>query len=244
MSGLGTKLLSGTGIACILFLAGAALASPFAPAGRSAGEGARSSEETMKRHIVLLGASVGNAWNVGELPSRVGNDDYVFEYVGEYHFDKTAKLAEILARAQKPDAIILKECAAYFPGDLAAYQRSIRDWVARCRAAGVVPILATTVPVVKSYPVRILVLELLHGRLEYPSKAFPAIIAYNDWIRSYAASEGLVVLDLEAALRTSDRDRHLRGSYARRDGLHLNERAYRALDAIMIPTVSKVRFAR
>ena len=68
------------------------------------------------------------------------------------------------------------------------------------------------------------------------------MIAFNDWIREYAAEEGLVVVDLEAAVRTSDTDRHLNGRYATRDGMHLNSRAYERLDRIVVPALSKIEF--
>jgi hypothetical protein len=45
------------------------------------------------------------------------------------------------------------------------------------------------------------------------SKRLQALLQYNDWIRSYAKQEGLTVLDLEKALRTSESDRSLRESF-------------------------------
>ena len=51
-----------------------------------------------------------------------------------------------------------------------------------------------------------------------------------------------MVLDLEAALRISPSDRHLNGRYARIDGLHINERAYKELDKIVTPAMDRVEF--
>ena len=61
-------------------------------------------------------------------------------------------------------------------------------------------------------------------------------------MRDYAEKEGLAVLDLESALRTSSSDRHLNGRYARKDGLHINEKAYMELDRIVIPAMSMLEF--
>ena len=200
-------------------------------------------ESDSPRHIVLLGASVGEAWNISGLPDRTGNSEYTFEYIGEYSADKSEKLASILERGrEKPDVIIIKECAAYFPGGSEKLKPLIRGWVGECRDEGVVPVLATVVPVVRSFSLRIFLLNLLHGKWRYPKGVFEAIIEFNDWVRDYAGEEGLVVLDLEAALRTSSSDRHLNGRFARRDGLHINEKAYVELDGIVIPTMNMVEF--
>ncbi len=200
-------------------------------------------ESDSPRHIVLLGASVGEAWNISGLPDRTGNSEYTFEYAGEYSADKSEKLTGILGRGQdKPDAIIIKECAAYFPGESEKLKTLIKDWVGACRDEEVIPVLATVVPVVRSFPLRVFLLSLLRGKWRYPKGTFEAVIEFNDWVKDYAEKEGLVVLDLEAALQTSSSDRHLNGRYARKDGLHINEKAYRELDGIVIPAMIRVEF--
>ena len=76
------------------------------------------------KHVLLLGASVGKAWEIEGLSRRLGLKDYRFEYVGKYDFDKTDALKAILARKEnRPDAVFIKECAAYFPGDLEKYKK-------------------------------------------------------------------------------------------------------------------------
>ena len=197
------------------------------------------------KHIVLLGASVGKAWDISQLPERIGNHEYTFEYVGEYSFDKTEKLMNILYRKQnKPDAIIIKECAAFFPGNLKAYQDLIIKWVEPCRKENVVPILTTVVPVVDTFPLRMFLINLLHKKLYYPNNVLKSIIIFNDWIKEFAKKENLVVLDLESAVRISNRNRHLRNNFAKKDGLHLNDKAYKKLDKIIIPTLNKINWER
>jgi len=89
-----------------------------------------------KRRIVLLGASVGKGWQIERLPARANNDEYIFEYAGVYSFDKTQALHSFLGREEgtRPGAIILKECAAYFPGELSLYKKLILQWIADCEA--------------------------------------------------------------------------------------------------------------
>ncbi len=201
------------------------------------------------KHIVLLGASVGKAWNIEALPNRMSQPNtknsmnYRFEYVGEYQFDKSNVLQQILKRKEnKPDAIFIKECAAYFPGDFGQYQKLMKGWIEACKQAGVIPIPTTVVPVIRDTSLKTEIkdyIKRLIGRS--PSTLqLPSILEYNDWMKSYAQKEGLIILDLEAPLRTSETDRSLNIDLHAGDGLHLNEKAYRLLDRIVFPTLSDV----
>jgi hypothetical protein len=203
---------------------------------------------TKKKHVVLLGASVGHDWKIESLPERLKQTSaaqgYRFEYVGEYAFDKTEALMKILQRKQnKPDAIIIKECAAYFPGDLRQYQELMKGWVKACKNASVVPVPTTVVPVVssKNKTIKERVKDFIKTILGRPttSSQLEGIFQYNDWVREYAAQEGLTVLDLETPLRTSQDDRSLRVDLHSGDGLHLNSRAYEILDPVVVPTLDR-----
>lgn len=213
--------------------------------GCTASSGNTATEQTManQKRIMLLGASVGKAWNLKEWPARTNSAGYSFESVAFYEYDKTPALEEILIRPKRkfqltrtyvmgffkpaprlPNTIILKECAAYFPGDLPTYQSLMQQWVERVRKAGIEVVLATVVPVTRTN-------QTTHpGRIE-------AIRTYNDWIRSYAAQERLPLLDLEAAVRVDDKTRFLRDDLTSGDGLHLNKQAYEILDRTLRETL-------
>lgn len=211
------------------------------------------------KHVILLGASVGNAWNIASLPdrliksgssplpadtSRLAASQYLFEFVGEYQFDKTSALRKILARNEKrPEAIFIKECAAYFPGDLSRYQELMKSWIKQCKESKVIPIPTTVVPVIKPdfSTLRLKLKDTIKWALGKPTlgSRLEGLIKYNDWIRSYAQEEGLTILDLEAALRTSEKDRSLKSEFHSGDGLHLNEKAYAILDRIVLPTLDQ-----
>ena len=209
------------------------------------------------KHIVLLGASVGRAWNIESLPKRIiqpstknSSDStnpsnpisYRFEYIGEYQFDKTDALQQVLKRkVNKPDAIFIKECAAYFPGDLSHYRELVQGWVVQCRKAGVVLIPTTVVPVIRDYSFKTQLKDLIKRVIGRPTSSWglTEIIKYNDWIKSYAQKEGLVVLDLEDPVHTSKEDRSLRLDLHSGDGLHLNEKAYKLLDQIVPRTLEQ-----
>lgn len=189
-----------------------------------------------ERHVILLGASVGREWRIEELPERAGRPEYRLEFVARYDFDKGPELEQILSRRSgRPDAVILKECAAYFPGDLDRYRALVTSWVGRCREAGVVAIPATVAPVLvrRGWTGRVrAALRAARGR-PHPRRRLEGLLAYNDWLRRFAAEEGLTVLDLEASLRVGEDDRSLPEDLHSGDGLHLNEEAYRRLDAIV-----------
>ena len=201
---------------------------------------------TKKKHVILLGASVGQVWKIDSLPERLGQESgakrYSFEFVGDYQFDKTQTLRKILQRKQnKPDAILLKECAAYFPGDLARYQELMKSWVKECRDAGVIPVPTTVVPVIRQQSLMTRMKDAVKYVLGRPTSGMQLerITQYNNWIRSYTDAEKLTVLDLEAVLRVSDEDRSLRVDLHSGDGLHLNVKAYQILDTGVESTLDR-----
>lgn len=229
---------------CSTLLLGTIIVSSLFDGSSASGGEMLANSKTRALRIALVGASVGKAWDFPGLPYRIGLDGYEFEYVGKYKFDKSDEIAALLSREKdKPDAIVIKECAAFFPGDLLRYQELIKLWVSWCRASGVTPVLATVVPVARTYPLRTFFLELLHARFRYPGGTQDAIIRYNDWIKEYAAKEKIPVLDLEAAVRRNDHDRHLAESLARKDGLHLRADAYRRMDMLVRRLLEQLELA-
>ena len=196
--------------------------------------------------VVLLGASIGRAWNLPAFPERMHDKNYVIESFAVWQFDKSAMLDEVLMRParkfhptrtylrslfgpapQPPDAIILKECSAYFPGDSKQQKELVQKWVGEVSHARIQPILATAVPVTRK-------------RSETDKGKMDALREYNDWIRNYARDQHLPLLDLEAALRTDPRERYLRDDLTSGDGSHLNARAYEILDKLLQETLAGI----
>jgi hypothetical protein len=181
------------------------------------------SGELSDARIAFVCASVGSNWNINEhFPDL---DITVYE---EYQFDKENVIIDIL-QSNRPDIMIIKECAAYFPPETSmdAYKNLIEDWVNLCRDSGVIPVLTTVVPIDPDNP------NNRGGQLE-------SILEFNDWIRNYCTSENLSFLDLEAALRVSEDNRTLNPAYDSGDGLHPNDLAYtEKLDHILIPTLEE-----
>jgi len=215
-------------------------------AGSFAQSGQKGSE---KRHVILLGASVGRAWDFQSLPQRTGLEGYEFRYIPRGGFDKSRVLQEILAGEENiPDAVIIKECAAYFPGDFDRYKVLVREWAGICSIKGVIPVLATVVPVTRLHSFKKILIDLIKGRgflddgnpFEHNRNA--AIVAYNDWVKNFAAEKGLPVLDMEAAVVYGPENRFLREDLAKLDGLHLNAKAYLRLDDMAASMVRKINW--
>lgn len=175
-------------------------------------------EAVARLRVLLLGASVGKAWRLHVVYPNL-------RALAHYAFDKGPILEGAIA--SRPDAIIIKECAAYFPDD--GVDRSLLPgWLRRIRTAGIRPVLATVVPVTRAHAAR------APGRVE-------AIWAFNDWLRGLAAEEKVPLLELEAALRCSPEDRHLDERFDSGDGLHLCGVAYRArLDPLIPPMLERI----
>jgi hypothetical protein len=72
----------------------------YSPAAKSSGMLKMQNRAT--KHIVLQGASIGKIWKIDELPVRVGNSRYLFEYAGQFSPDKSKKLTEAIERLLIP----------------------------------------------------------------------------------------------------------------------------------------------
>ena len=183
--------------------------------------------ENGSKYFVLVGASIGKAWEFHKIPNRLGwGNNIILGYRAKYDFDKSTEINSLVAMPTYIAGVIIKECAAYFPRDMGQSQKLIREWVSLLRFNHIIPILATVVPVTKEHDAKHL------GRLI-------SILAFNDFVREYAFQEGILVLDLEKAVRMSDTDRRLRNEYAQPDGLHLLKKAYDdTLDGIVLPVIN------
>lgn len=199
--------------------------------------------------VVLLGASIGQSWNLSAFPERVRDKNYVVESFAVWQFDKSEMLDEVLMRPERkfhltrtylkslfdpapqpPNTIILKECSAYFPGAPRQQQELVKKWVGQVSHAGIQPILATSVPVTRKRS------EMDKGKMD-------GIREYNDWIRNYAKDQRIPLLDLELALRADPVERYLRDDLTSGDGSHLNAKAYEILDNLLHKTLGDIRKA-
>lgn len=221
----GTILRFAGGIFSLLLLMGCQSQS------QTSGDGA-----VNRHHVILIGASVGKDWDLAGLPARTGARGATFETVTLYRYDKGEAVKDVLLRPMRPfrptrsylrgffqptpkvpEIVILKECAAYFPGDLPTYQTMLEKWVRQLDERKIKVAVATVVPVTREHA------AAKPGRIE-------TIRAFNDWVRDYASRTNHALLDLEAVLREGEQERFLKAEYTSGDGLHLNRAAYDLLD--------------
>ena len=175
----------------------------------------------ISNYIVLLGASVGKTWNLRELMTRLSLDDHFWGYRGYYEFDKGPLVNELLSALVKPDTVIIKECAAYFPRDTTKSMEKIVQWVEELRRAKITPVLATVVPITAE-------------RAGEKPEQLESLNAFNEALRKFGTEQDVQVLDLQAALAQNEESGVLAERFADDDGLHLQERAYsEILDPLM-----------
>lgn len=177
------------------------------------------------KYVVLVGASVGKEWDLLSFPQRTGEFGYTFGYRGKYSHDKESLITPFLSAQLKPDIVIIKECAAYFPEDKDKIMEKLPRWVDLLQSNGITPVLATCVPVT------------VENDRKNPGRQ-RAIEEVNQFIRSYTEEMNIGLLDLAAALRVNGTNGHLNENYARPDGLHLVADGYKALDAILVPSLA------
>lgn len=175
------------------------------------------------KKVLLLGASIGQYWYINEYFKFVKN-------IAVYRFDKREALEQYFNKhngRQKPDTVIVKECAAFIPKERAKFEQNFDKYkeiyqgmVHIVKENHSIPIVATVVPI-----------TTMNGRLEN-------ILEFNDWVRGYARENSLEVLDLEKALIISGKDRRLRTDLSQEDGLHINRRAYeKYLNPLIVPLI-------
>jgi hypothetical protein len=185
--------------------------------------------------VVYIEASIGRRWQLEEFGRRVGDERYQVRLLAEYAFDKSARVAEALEdSAGRPDFVVLQECSVYFPGPLELYQRLYGGWVARLRAAGVTPVVATSIPQARRRSLLEQAREFVRSGLLGRPRRHDQIVAFNRGLRALARDERLPLLDLEAALQAAPGDAHLAPRFDSGDGIHVNAAAYAVMDRALL----------
>jgi len=190
--------------------------------------------------IVYIEASTAKAWKIDKFPERAEMSDKLdITFFPVYSFDKQSTINEVINSDKKPDIIILQECSVYFPGDLSEYKGMVMSWVDKIRNSNIKPMLATTVPPASSVgfvlDVKNIVKQYILGR----DTQFTQVVEFNEWLREYASSNSITLIDLEHKLRQSSENRHMKEEYNAGDGIHVNKQAYEQLDLLFKEVISK-----
>lgn len=169
--------------------------------------------------VVFVGASITENWDFGHyFPG------YDFRKVIHYDWDKTQVWGQV--RSLHPDIVLVKECAAYFYTEggtpLGEFEGSMQSMVNSIRSLGAIPVLCTTLPV-----------DIGFGDCTQAQLA--DLRAFNEWVRSYCSSQGIVLMDYDQ--RLADAQGQLPAAYHDGDGLHPNSAGYDVISPLVIPTL-------
>ena len=107
------------------------------------------------------------------------------------------------------------------------------------RQAGIEPVLMTELTI--TYPDTLMeraaaIVGGLLGKSSYADYINSHVLATNQWLRQYAAREGVLLLETEAAM--SDASGYRRRAYATPDGSHISDAGYDALTRATLPVLT------
>jgi lysophospholipase L1-like esterase len=200
--------------------------------------------------LVIIGASYAADWKQPALPgftvvNRGKGGEETSNVVARFDRDVVA---------QKPDAVLIwghiNNIHRAPGGDYAAAQERIKadylQMIAKARAAGIRPILATEVTLSEAVGFMGHVAAFvgkLRGKTGYAARINPPVRAVNDWLREHARAEKIQVLDVEKLM--DDGDGYRDTDYTSDDGTHISPEGYTALTALaqreLVPPTSRDR---
>jgi uncharacterized SAM-binding protein YcdF (DUF218 family)/lysophospholipase L1-like esterase len=192
------------------------------------------------RPVVILGASYAGGWK----PARLGGHPVVNAGVaGEESWQMLARFDRDVV-AHRPRAVILWGFINDIhraPKDrvdqaVSRARESFVTMIARARAAGIEPIVATelTIRPVDSWSETFgSWVGWALGKESYQAVINRRVLETNAWLRDLARREGLLVLDLHPQL--SDADGMRRKGFAKPDGSHIPPAGYDAIAAYAVP---------
>ena len=193
--------------------------------------------------VVLLGASYAKGWS----PRLAGRAVVNSGVAGQQSFELLERFDRDVA-AHGPRAVIIwgfindvfRTPRPSIADGLTRARESLTAIVARSRAAGIEPILATEVTIryKAGLTERLAVLAgTVLGRQGYFDYVNRHVLDTNAWLREYAAREGILLLDLQPVL--ADASGLRKAVFANDDGSHLTPAAYEALSAYAVPRLEQ-----
>jgi uncharacterized SAM-binding protein YcdF (DUF218 family)/lysophospholipase L1-like esterase len=193
--------------------------------------------------LVILGASYAKGWSVPALAGvRIVNQGRA----GERSVEMAARFERDVIAA-RPRAVILwglvndiTQAGVDVAAAVANVRESYTTMIARARAAGIEPILATEVGMGRRGSWSEYAAEWvgwLRGRVSYQARVNEQVRAANQSLVELARREGLLVLDFHSVLAGPRGMR--RPEFTQEDGSHLTDTAYRALTEFAEPVLER-----
>lgn len=190
--------------------------------------------------IALLGASYMAGWKLRDVAGRPvinraipGNQTH--EYVARFEAD-IAALHPCAVIIWGIDNDVIRAPRHETEEACQRVERNLAILIEMARARGIEPILATDLtlrPPARWYEPIAEVAGWLRGKEGYQQRINGHVIRLNGCIRQLAATMGTRLLDIYPL--TADRRGRRKRAYAKRDGSHLTEAGYRAIERYAVP---------
>lgn len=186
------------------------------------------------KHMVIIGASYAAEWENPKLPGYTVTNKGIG---GQESSDLRARFERDVI-ALKPDAVMIwghyNDVVRASADKMAAAKQKAQDnyrWMTeQARAAGIEVILITeiTIPIPNTFKENAVAwVAGLLGKQDYRSQKNEQIKALNVWLRDYARSQKLKLIDLEQALDSGNGTRKV--EYTRSDNSHVSPAGYQAI---------------
>jgi uncharacterized SAM-binding protein YcdF (DUF218 family)/lysophospholipase L1-like esterase len=192
--------------------------------------------------LVILGASYAKGWSPSLGARRVVNKGIQ----GQQSFELAARFdRDVLG--ERPRAVVIwgfindvfRSPPDRMPATLERVRTSVTAMVAAARANGIEPVLATELTITHpdSWTASAMAtIGWMLGRRSYQDTINAQVTSGNAWLREYARREGLLLLDLQAAV--SDADGHRQRAFAAADGSHVSPAGYTAMSRYAEPLLA------
>lgn len=191
-------------------------------------------EASSTQHVVVIGASYAASWHIERLAGRVvvnmgidGNQS--FEMAERFDRDVMASSPSVVVIWGFINDIFRSDLAN-IPSSKIRIQESYRDMIDVAQSNGVEVILATEVSIREPSGFMNAVAGIVGrmlGKTSYQDTINKHVSDVNQWLRVYAESKAITVLDFEALLADTDGQR--KAKFAVSDGSHLTAAAYEAM---------------
>jgi lysophospholipase L1-like esterase len=189
--------------------------------------------------LVILGASYAKGWSPSVAGRRVVNRGIQ----GQQSWELAARFdRDVLT--ERPRAVVIwgfindvvRSPVDQMPATLERVRSSVATIVAASRAHGIEPVLATELTI--THPdtwtdSAMATLGWMLGRKSYQDYINAHVTSVNAWLRDYARREGLLLLDLHAAV--SDSNGRRQRAFAVADGSHVSAAGYTAMSRYAEP---------
>lgn len=191
-------------------------------------------QSAMNKPIVIIGASYAAEWETPKLPGYTVTNKGIG---GQESSDLRARFERDVI-ALKPNTVMIwghyNDIVRASADKMAAAKQKAQDnyrWMTeQARAAGIEVILVTeiTIPIPDTLKENAMAwVAGLLGKQDYRSQKNEQIKAVNAWLRDYARSQKIKLIDLETALDSGNGTRKV--EYAREDNSHVSPAGYQAI---------------